>query len=166
MDINENFPVTFEDGSVAWISRSIAVLAMVFCNIHGKWHVLANKRGTGAADNVGLWNMPCGYLDYNETCKQAAAREVYEECGVTIPEDKFLFTSYNDQVTENRQNVTLRFRAVLDERDDNISISTGLNTRGGEPDEVSSIQWVELSSIDSLTWAFNHDNLIRLYSPC
>ena len=83
-----NFPITHE-GKTYWVSRSMAVACFVFANINNEWRVLANQRGTGAADFNGLWNVPCGYLDFDETTKEAAMREVYEETGVKIPEPFF-----------------------------------------------------------------------------
>jgi 8-oxo-dGTP pyrophosphatase MutT (NUDIX family) len=78
-----NFPIT-KDGKVYWVARNVAVACFVFAPINGEWCVLANQRGKGTPDFQGLWNCPCGYLDYNETTKEAAKREVYEETGIKI----------------------------------------------------------------------------------
>lgn len=152
---------TIIDGKEYWISRSVAVLAIVLCKIHGKWHVLANQRGKGTPDFHGYWNMPCGYLDYGETCKQAAVREVWEECGVKLSLDRVYFCSYNDNPSEARQNVTLRFISTLDERKDKVSVGTGVNNRGGEVDEVEAISWIPISEVDSQKWAFGHETIIK-----
>jgi len=29
-----------------------------------------------------LWNCPCGHLDFDEDCKDCAARETFEETGI------------------------------------------------------------------------------------
>ena len=155
----KNFPV-IKDGKEYWVSRSVAVVGIVFCKINGEIHVLANRRGRGAADFQGLWNVPCGYLDYNETLTEAVKREVYEECGVNIPESVFCYAGYKDTPDENRQNVSFRFVAILDSRADNISVGTGINNRGGEKNEVEAIQWIPIKEIDNLDWAFNHKDLI------
>ena len=80
----KNFPLLDENGKEWWISRSIAVTGCVFTFLNGKWCVLANKRGEGTPDFQGMWNMPCGYLDFNETTAEAVIREVYEETGVRL----------------------------------------------------------------------------------
>jgi 8-oxo-dGTP diphosphatase len=165
----KNFPV-IKDGKEYWVSRSVAVVGIVFCKINGEIHVLANRRGRGAADFQGLWNVPCGYVDYDETLKGAVRREVYEECGVDIPESKFNLAEYNDNPNENRQNISVRFIAVLDSKSDNISVGTGINNRGGEKNEVEAIQWIPIKEIDNLDWAFNHKDLIsekfKFYKEC
>lgn len=39
--------------------------------------------------NNNLWGPPKGTLNYNETIKECAIREVYEETGITISPEKF-----------------------------------------------------------------------------
>jgi 8-oxo-dGTP diphosphatase len=45
-------------------------------------HVLIVRRGK--APSMGVWTVPGGAVDLGETMRQAAAREVYEECGIEI----------------------------------------------------------------------------------
>lgn len=84
----KNYPIKIETGEHAgetvWVHRSIAVAGFVFCKIDGEWCVLANQRGEGAPDFKGYWNCPCGYLDFDETTKEACIREIYEETGVKV----------------------------------------------------------------------------------
>ncbi len=42
----------------------------------------------------GFWNLPCGFLELNETVEEGAIREVKEETGVDI-ELRYLHTVYN-----------------------------------------------------------------------
>lgn len=150
-----NFPVQHE-GKTYWISRNMAVACFVFTAIEGDWFVLANKRGENTPDFQGLWNVPCGYLDFNETTAQAAIREVYEETGVKISNVNFWM--FNDEVDENKQNVTFRYYSVMaNPQFDKISKST--LERGGEADEVSQIAWIAIKDIKKHQWAFNHDEL-------
>ena len=88
----KNFP--FEhDGMIYWWSRSLTGVNVVFCysKIDNEWCVLADKRGEGCPTCIGMWNVPCGYCDTNETVKQTAIRESLEESGVRIPKDKCRF---------------------------------------------------------------------------
>ena len=151
-----NFPIE-HNGETYWVSRSMAVSCFVFAKINDSWCVLANQRGVGSADFHGMWNVPCGYLDYNETTKQAAIRETYEETGVQLKDA--IFWGFEDDPEENRQNVTFRYFAVIDDpQPSNVSLST--EALGGEENEVSSVAWIPLDTVADYEWAFDHDILI------
>ena len=151
-----NFPIIHE-GKTYWIARNMAVSCFVFANFSGELRVLANQRGEGAADFHGLWNVPCGYLDFDETTKEAAIREVYEETGVELKDVNFW--TFEDSPNANLQNVTFRYYAIIDKPTTNISVSVG--DRGGEENEVNSVAWMSVDKIDDFKWAFNHDKLIK-----
>ena len=48
----------------------------------------------GIEPRKGFWNIPCGFLELNETLEEGALREVKEETGVDIELD-YLHTVYN-----------------------------------------------------------------------
>ena len=73
-----------------YVSRSCAVETIALCKKKNVWYVLANKRGKGCFNNVGLWNVPSGYVDYGEECEEAAVRETHEETGVVINKNDLL----------------------------------------------------------------------------
>ena len=148
-----NFPV-IKDGKEYWVARNVAVVCFVFAPINGEWCVLANQRGKGTPDFQGLWNAPCGYLDYDETTKEAARREVYEETGIRLKHAKFW--SFEDSPSSNLQNVTFRYYSIITNPQPNtISVST--EGRGGEADEVGAISWIPISKIGDFEWAFEHN---------
>ena len=111
----KNFPVIDkETGREYWISRSIAVVVAVFAKdkISNDDFVLVVQRGTGTPDPeyIGAFCMPCGYLDFDETCVQAAQRELVEETGLMFPISDFKLVSINDvPESDKRQNVTFRY---------------------------------------------------------
>lgn len=150
-----NFPV-IKDGKEYWIARNVAVSCFVFTPINGKWCVLANQRGKGTPDFQGLWNVPCGYLDFDETTKQAAMREVFEETGVQLTHATFW--GFDDSPKANLQNVTFRFYSIITNPQ---PVSVRTEGRGGEKEEVSAISWIPISKIDTFEWAFNHGKLIK-----
>jgi ADP-ribose pyrophosphatase YjhB (NUDIX family) len=57
---------------------------------HGK--IMLAKRNINP--RKGFWNLPCGFLELNETVEEGALREVQEETGVDI-ELEHLHTVYN-----------------------------------------------------------------------
>ena len=139
---------------IGWFSRSMATAIFVFCrDKNGQWNVLASERGKGAADFQGYWNSCCGYLDFNETTKQCAIRELKEETGVEIDEKDITFIGYEDSPNANHQNVTFRFAAILNSKvTDDFVFSHGLN----EKNEVGEIKWIPLGEVDKYQWAFGH----------
>lgn len=155
-----NFPFRYR-GKILWYSRSCAVASFVFAQDKDKvWHILANKRGKGAADFKGCWNCPCGFLDFGETCAQAARRETFEETGVMIPPQRFQFLEIQDDpVDSNNQNVTMRFFVNLD--DIKTEYYTPRITNKGEKNEVEEVLWMPVADIDKYQWAFNHGEIIK-----
>ena len=153
-----NFPITDKKtGKEYWISRSVAVLAKIISKDNC---ILAVQRGRGTPDPeyIGRWCMPCGYLDFDETTKEAVAREVHEETGIGIHPENFKLVSIQDNPhLDKRQNVTFRFITRLEDYSYNIP----LTDKYSEMNEVMSIKWIPIDNIDNYKWAFNHDKLIR-----
>lgn len=160
-----------ETGKKYWISRSMAVMCMLagYDESTGEIELLVEKRGPGCPDNIGKLVMPCGYLDWDETLKEACTREIYEETGFKIakPEDQIKMIGINDKPSENHQNVTARFIAVVPLVDLKIALETGqINTdtksRGGEGGEVSDLKLMtipEIKKTKSEDWAFGHKEI-------
>lgn len=163
-----NQPHKLEDGRILWESRSVAVVACIVAKCEGELYVLANKRGTGTMDNGGKWNLPCGYLDWDETGTEAVIREVYEETGIDL--DKYigeysLMCNHlkepwfvNTSTKENRQNVALRYGCVI-----RVNELPEVTDGHSELNEVEEIQWIHRDDIDNYEWAFNHDDVTKIY---
>ncbi len=141
-----NFPIT-HDGKEYWVSRSIAVLCYVFTRINGKTCVLANKRGTGV-DKTGLWNAPSGFLDYDETLKECACREVYEETGIKLSPRNLNLFRIVDNPNRKGQNVLIVFSTTFIANQSNKKTTT----EHCEPNEVDEVKWIPLSKIDNYDW--------------
>lgn len=158
----KNFPVIDKNTEREyWISRSVAVLGIVkTIDKNGIEYVLAEQRGTGTPDPeyIGCWCLPCGYLDYDETCKQAIAREVLEETGVNIHPDNFKLIEINDNPhSDKRQNVTFRFKTELE----GYINDWELTNKFSETNEIMNIKWIDLREINNYKWAFNHDEILK-----
>lgn len=171
--MERNWSYTIKEGEHAgktlWSGRYCAVCAIILCqayteNSHGvkelKWHILANKRGSGTPDFQGLWNMPCGFMERGESGEQAATREAEEETGVFIyPKDFEFWSVETDPNTSNNGNVTLRYIARI-HRAELPTLKITSELVGGEKDEVETIKWIPLTDIEKYKWAFHHKELI------
>jgi len=126
--------------------------------------VLIGKRGIGCPDKIGFYNIPSGYLDFNESGTEAAIREIYEETGLYLPDidkSKIIFDKMDQpwhvksEPDENKQNVSLRYGIVF-----NVDEFPVLTNEFSEPNEVEELLWVKISDIDKYEFAFNHDKVI------
>lgn len=157
----KNFAL-YSQGETYWISRSIAVVIKYIAKDNfNRECILAVQRGKGTPDPefVGSWCLPCGYLDYDETINEAAARELWEETGIKIPSDKITLVNINDDPKEKRQNVTFRFKY----NDTRVAgyLESFLTNKHSEKDEISDIKFIPMTEINNYKWAFNHNNLIK-----
>lgn len=144
-------------GTTLYSGRYTAVSCIILAEENGVWYVLINKRGKGTPDDQGLWNMPCGYLNNGESATEACSRETAEECGVYIHPSQFkLMKVQTDPKKCNNGNVTLRHICILNDR---LPIEN--LQEGGEQNEVDGIQWLQLSEIDDVEWAFDHYNILH-----
>jgi len=158
--------VTTTDGREIWVSRSVAVVVCIVLVCDAQPYILVNQRGPGVPDCQGYWNLPCGYLDYNETTSEAAVREVWEECGVNSlallqGADCEFFTQpwdISSAPTDNRQNVTIHHGLHA-----HVLQLPPLSNANNEPNETADIRWLPLTQADTLQFAFHHRERIEAF---
>lgn len=158
-------------GTTLWSGRYCAVTGIVIRFIYNPMlgknniYVLANLRGPGTPDYQGYWNMPCGFLERNESGEEGVAREIFEECGLEILPGEFdLYGVETDPVKSNNGNVTIRYISI-DEVSELPELKyTNIN---GEDGEVESVKWINIRDIKNYKWAFGHKELIdKAISTC
>lgn len=163
-----NEHVELQDGRSAWLSRSMAVLAVLtaYDRETNSYYVAVSKRGPGSPDYHNDIAICGGYLDNDETLRGAAIREIWEEVGINLyeladtgdielPEQPFHIMS--EPSLDTRQNVTARFH---------FHITSGhlpqLNISNSEPNEVLEAFWLKLERqmIENTSFAFNHGEIL------
>jgi len=155
----KNFPVNV-NGKEYWVSRSIATVTYVYGIVNGVDCILANKRGPGLPNKVGLWNCVSGYLDYDETLEEAAVREVFEETGVRIDKSFLIMDNIDSSIDREHQNVLVRYYTYIG----NLAERVVLTNENAEPNEVDEVKWIPITEIDNYQWVSEtHRNKIIEY---
>jgi ADP-ribose pyrophosphatase YjhB (NUDIX family) len=166
----ENERIILPDERIIWLSRSSAVVVTIWCIVDIPY-LLLGKRGCGCPDEVGKWNLPCGYLDWNETLKEAAEREVYEETGLNISviqeDTTCLLRTYLHQPWQVISTInTINPRQTISNHHALVYKATELaelSTAYCEPDEVADLKWVTQVELDHYDYAFDHLTMIRAF---
>lgn len=166
----KNQPCYDKDGNeLGWFSRSVAVAIFIFRRKGNKLQVLLEKRGKGAADNIGKYCSVCGYVEFDDTLEETCKREAMEETGFDIDMNKLTLIGINSSPKENNQNITVRYEYFADENED-FNLKKAI---GGEKDEVETVKWFDVGNfVDDYTlkvdvykmyemdFAFNHEHII------
>lgn len=172
----ENERVVLPDGRIIFIARSTAVVGCVLCVNDDKLSVLMVERGP-KVDNSGKWCMPCGYLDWDESLKEAVIRELFEETGLdfdALDKSKVLYAELDNPYRvqsspkSHRQNVSHHFGIVIQGPPPELP-----KTKAMQEGEVASVEWVPLDAIPTKEnlessglkdyFAFNHNEDIHVF---
>lgn len=73
--------------------------------------VLLLRRSNSAVFGAGMLSIPGGKIEHNESARQAAVREAYEELGVQVHVDDLEFVHLLDRQGETEQLFVVVFRA-------------------------------------------------------
>lgn len=166
----DNEEITLPDGRTIWISRSSTVVITLWCLVNKTPYLLIGQRGETCPDEIGKWNLPCGYLDWDETLSEAAEREVWEETGVdlrsiqrnevaiviSLMDQPWMVNSHISGRKGSKQNVSHHYALVY--KADELP-ATSMDYC--EPGEVADIKWIKTDEIDDYDYAFQHSRVIR-----
>lgn len=97
----------------------------------------------------GMWALPGGFLEMDETLEAAALRELQEETGITGIELKQFHTFSKVDRDPRHRTITTVFIGFTD---DNISIEAG--------DDAAKAQWFSLDKLPPL--AFDHEEVMEM----
>ena len=137
-------------GMNLWYSRSVACQLTVFAmDREGNWNVLAKRRELKS--NKIKWNVPFAYLEFDQSGELCAVSETYDETGIIVPKKEIKLMSVNTNPTNHKQNVILKYYAVLKSRieDDGYAVTK------------DDAMWIPIKALDSYTWSFRQDRDIE-----
>ena len=118
----------------------------------GKRHEDA-KKADSELHGEGTWTMPGGKIDFGEAFEEAIAREVMEETGIKINQDKLKFISItNDQVSDAHF-VTIGFLCEEFEGE----------PKAMEPNEITEWRWFDLNNLPEKIF-FPSAKILKNYS--
>ena len=100
----------------------------------------------------GLWTLPAGYMELNETVEQAALREAYEEAYARIEIDTLLAVYSIPRISQ----IQVIYRADLAEPE----FKPGIESLEVELFTWDMIPWDEIA-FPSVHWALNHFHEVR-----
>ena len=100
----------------------------------GKRHI-DPKKADSELHGEGTWTMPGGKLEYGETFEEGAAREVFEETGITLKKVKVI--CINNDKNEYAHFVTIGL----------FSEDFRGEPKVMEPDEITEWRWFDLNNL-------------------
>lgn len=169
----ENEKIVLSDGRIIYDSRSNACATFLYKHTKdNKIFLFIIKRGS-AVEETDKWSIPCGYLDRDETLKECAIREFYEETGYKIndsEETPLKLTHIDDNPKGNeRQNITFCYVMHIFEgkKYNSKEINKLLIDDISKPlidtkNEVTEIQWISMDDLSSKEWAYNANNVSKI----
>lgn len=146
------------NGEKLWYSRSLACNIGVFRINNDEYEVLACKRGQGCEFNKGLWNIPGGFIDFNENAAQCAVRELFEETGVKISKKQVFFNHLSTNPRGVRQTMNASHYAFFDKEE---TLNWVFTTEFSENEETEEIKWIPMSELKNYKWTNNQTSLIN-----
>jgi len=150
-----------------WVSRSPAVVAVIFGLYKRDIYVLIQKRSETMRDEPGKFALVSGYLDWNESGYEGIIRETYEETSFYIPDFKNQcifnnnmqpFYVHTDPNTDALQNVSLTYIFIYDFKKSGLP----LEVEKYKNEEIDIIKWEKVENIDQHDFAFYHDERIKM----
>lgn len=94
---------------------------------------------------IGMWDLPGGFVDPNESLEEAVVRELQEELDITVTGAKYIFSNSNTYLYKDVEYKTCDafFKVELDER-----------PIVQAQDDVAAVEWVKLADVDIKLFAF------------
>ncbi len=140
----------FEDNGIASLRH--VTLSAIILHEQQKGKVLLAKRAS-FLKNGGLWCLPGGYLDRDETTEEGIRREVFEETGYRVkPLHLVRLIDLPSRPKEDRQNVEFSY------------VVKAIHKEKSMDKETTEIQWFDFDEIPGESeWAYDHRDTFLWY---
>lgn len=116
----------------------IGVSIVYFCH-DGKGNFLMHKRGLGARDEQGKWDIGAGGLELHDTVENTLRKEIMEEYSTDVL--SFEFLGYRDvhRTHENKPThwIALDFKVLVDPK----------KVKNGEPHKFDEVGWFNFENL-------------------
>ncbi len=137
----------YEDGNEASLRHAVVDSLVI-----KDGQILMVKRNKKLLEG-GKWGVVGGFMERDESCQEAAEREIYEETGWEVKDISLIAINDNpNRPNEDRQNIAFIFvcQAVK---------------QTGKPDwEADEVKWFDLDEVpNDEQIAFDHADFIKLY---
>lgn len=127
---------------------AVTVDAAVFNKENGLWKILLIRRGKDPFK--GMWALPGGFVEMDETLEESIARELEEETGLTNIELTQLHTFSTVNRDPRHRTISTVFTGII--------ATTNFDARAG--DDASEVKWIEITRLPEL--AFDHEEVIAM----
>ncbi len=126
----------------------VTVDAVVFRNNGSTTEVLLIKRGQYPFE--GMWALPGGFVDMEETLEEAIVRELEEETGLKNIELRQLHAFSEIHRDPRGRNISINFWGIAD----------GTNTKVTGGDDAADARWFPVDQMPEL--AFDHKKVVKM----
>ncbi|MFT6928516.1 MAG: NAD+ diphosphatase [Psychromonas sp.] len=99
----------------------------------------------GRNPGIGMWDLPGGFVDPDESLENAVVRELYEELDITVTAAKYIFSNSNTYLYKDVEYKTCDAFFVV-ELDEKPTVQA--------QDDVAAVEWVKLADVDITRFAF------------
>jgi ADP-ribose pyrophosphatase YjhB (NUDIX family) len=125
------------------LRRGIDHIGITVCFIihDGNGHILLHKRGAGARDENGRWDIGGGALEFGETIDSAVRREIKEEFCCTAKNIQFItaYEAFRKHQDSDTHWIALVHCVQVDPKE----------VRIGEPDKIEELGWFTSDTLPS-----------------
>lgn len=134
------------------------------------YQVLLAKRASNADAYPDYWSLPGGFVNAGtETVREAASRELLEECNMNIHPDHWRFIDLDDQPSKFKSGGDTRYDHVINHCFHIILVDNYVNNNimnnAMAADDVQELEWVTLDEAMKYDLAFRHNMILGWVIP-